>query len=127
MIKFYNNVGELVGEYSSRASQEFESHHRELIIYINYKNKGTENSFNISFDVFDEKLDDFYPIQYDDGSQIITYNRDLLVGKYRIPLEVKENEKKVRINIVPNGDSTNIGDIDIRVAVIYYKKPQILS
>jgi len=122
-IKFYDNSGQLISLYNNTCYEVYETSHRELIVYINYEIKGSEDSITISFDAYDPAFDEFYPIQYDNGSELITYKRTLTQGKYRIPIQLKENEKKCRINIEVNGDSSSIGNINIKVAKIYYKKP----
>jgi len=122
-IKFYDNTGQLISKYYDTCYEIYETSHRELIVYVNYKIKDSEESITISFDAYDPAFNEFYPIQYDNGSELITYKRTLTEGKYRIPIQLKENEKKCRINIEVNGDASSIGDIDIKVAKIYFRKP----
>lgn len=100
-----------VATFDSNGSGEVKSLRRPTIMYVRY-NKGSEDGFTFSFDFYEEKLDSWFPLQFDDGSTIVDYVRTISDSKnYRIVVPVSENEEKIRVNITMSGDTSAPGTL----------------
>ena len=118
MIRFYDFNGKLLKEINENGFCEFPYGKRAVILYIDYiKNDNT--SFDISYDVFNEKTDKWYPIQEDVGT-ITVYKRIISdEGKYRLIVPISESERAFRVNIELSG---GVPDLEIYAIPDYDKQ-----
>jgi len=107
--------------FDTNGSGEVKALRLPTIMYVKYT-KGSEDGFTFSFDFYEEMLDEWYPLQFDDGTTIVDYVRTITDSKnYRIVVPVSENEDKIRVNITMNGDTSAPGTIDITFVPMHFK------
>jgi len=118
MIQVFNKNGEKIAESDSSISVEIENSRRDCMVYIDYI-KGSEDSITVSFGAKEVTTGKIFPIQQDDGSKLINYERILDRGKYRIYIPMAENEEALQVNITMNGDLSSEGNVKVWVIPIY--------
>ena len=112
MIRFYSYKKELVFETTEEQGYADFYTKKTVIAYINYQ-KGNEEKLTLNFQVYESRLDDWYPLQFDDGDKgVVTYSKELTEsGKYRLVLPTADNEEKIRIIAETEGDTNNLVEI----------------
>ena len=121
MIEIYS-LNELSGSGQTSASGETDlKTNTEVIVYINYQ-KGDEASLDVSFEVFEQNCNDWFPLQVDTGFNMQNYSLSFQVtGKYRIVIPVASSEEKIKVNAVLNGSAANPGTATIWVVPNHYR------
>ena len=120
MIEIYDK-GSLVASGSTSASGVVNTMRKDIMmVYISYS-KGSEDSITLSFDVYEATTETWFSIQQDDGNNIVTYERTLSEGTYRIVIPTAVNEEKFRVNVAMNGDLSSPGTVKIWLVPNYYQ------
>ena len=120
MITIYDKNKDILGQDPVSAIGIVNTERQWCIVYINYHTKGTETSLQISFQIQESIIGLFFDLQVDDGTQIVSYVRDLQPGTYRIPLPIAKNEDRLKVIAKFTGDTTSPGSADIWVIPSYY-------
>ena len=118
MIQVFDKNGNKIAESNSSISVEVENSRRDCMVYIDYT-KGSEDSITVSFGAKEIITGEIFPIQQDDGSNLVEYKRTLSAGKYRIYLPMAQNEEALQVNISMNGDLSSEGTVKVWVIPMY--------
>jgi len=103
-IKFYDKYNQLISEETGNTGRcEEKTLSRNMIIYVEVQNGET----TIDFEVKDKNVKKWFPYQYDDGAELVSYTRNLKPGKYRIILPTTKNEDELAIIFKNKGTETN--------------------
>jgi len=107
MIRIYDFKNNLLdeGDTSAKGSVPSKS---TIVIYVNYI-KGDEINLILTFDVYEKRLDDWYPMQYEDTPETVKNYKKVFSksGKYRIMIPIAENEELLRVNCKFSGGTIN--------------------
>lgn len=120
MIQIYDYKINLIGEGDESAQGSIPSK-STVVIYIDYT-KGDEENLTLTFDVYEKRIDDWYPLQYEDSVETVATYKKIFSdsGKYRIMIPIAENEELLRLNaILVNGSSGTVKITLIPMAVGY--------
>ena len=120
MIQIYDFKNNLLGEGDASAQGSVPSK-STVVIYIDYT-KGDETDLTMTFDVYEKRLDDWYPMQYEDSSETVAIYKKVLSnsGKYRIMIPIAENEDLLRVNCTFTSGSSGTAKITLIPMAIGY-------
>jgi len=114
-VKFYDKYNVLKKEFDTKTGEyETETLSSDILLYVDVK----EGNIKLNFDLMDRNLGLYFPYQYDDGVELVEYERTLKEGKYRIILPTTKNEDMIKINF--DSESGNI-DADLYVVPNYFQ------
>jgi hypothetical protein len=104
-VTFYNKYNQKLKEIDALEGRcEENTLSRDIIIYADVRC----GEFDITFEVLDNRINKWFPYQFDDGLKIVEYKRRLSPGKYRILLPTTKNEDKIAINFKGIKNTENI-------------------
>ena len=103
-VIFYNRFKEVLKESNEKEGYcEDYTLNRDIILYADIQC----GEFTLTFELKDNRLNFYFPYQYDDGKSLVNYKRTLKEGKYRLILPSTLNEDIIKINYIANTDKFN--------------------
>jgi hypothetical protein len=93
-VKFYNKYNELLLESDNNEGRcEENTLSNDVTLYAEI----ICGEVDVSFEVQDKNIKNWFPYQFDTGKEVIDYIRHLKPGKYRILLPTTKNEDKIAV------------------------------